>query len=572
VESSENSNIDGSDDLLPDINTKSLEDVYILLHRYILAGKYTIVDDKALDKLNGNLIYLLEDFMLYIFFAHNNILKRNSLMPIISIPEIENDKKIKIIVKKSSFKELTRLISPEAEKSTKWSFIEKAEVDRTILEIESSKIIEIKRTLSNTNLEINHYGAVYTSDILVDKMLDKLEIIYKNINNEDLFSNKDIKICDPSSGSGSFLLCCKHRLINQLSEANEEHIVNSMLFGSEIQKKQKLISEKILNFKDKKNINPNINLGDSLNFNFWGKKFDVVIGNPPYQETSENGNRKAKNHNLWELFVLKGLELVKDDGFLVYIIPTSWMSPAWKYSESTFRKYKLHYLEVNTIQEYFPGVGSQFCWFILQKKSYDGCNTNIVSRYGGKEYTIDEKMENIPFMSQLLSKESISIIRKFYLSKHVSRFNMKADSSLHTSNKKEKLSKEMDLKYRFPIKHTNVRVLYSYEPHENQYVKKVLLSKSGKPIAEYDNKTFGTTEAMMYTQVRNDKEGKNIEFLLNSKAYQFIFSICKWSGFNIQKVFYNIPYYDLASFTDEEIYKCLKLTKKEIKLIEEVVR
>jgi hypothetical protein len=58
--------------------------------------------------------------------------------------------------------------------------------------------------------------------------------------------------------------------------------------------------------------------------------------------------------------------------------------------------------------------------------------------------------------------------------------------------------------------------------------------------------------------------------VLNSKLYTFIFTICKWSGFNIEKMYHNIPFID-TSKTDEQLYNIFNLTEEEIQIIEENV-
>jgi hypothetical protein len=49
-------------------------------------------------------------------------------------------------------------------------------------------------------------------------------------------------------------------------------------------------------------------------------KFDVVIGNPPYQDSSS----AAKNVKLWPRFVAHSIESLKDGGFISLITPDSW--------------------------------------------------------------------------------------------------------------------------------------------------------------------------------------------------------------------------------------------------------
>lgn len=82
----------------------------------------------------------------------------------------------------------------------------------------------------------------------------------------------------------------------------------------------------------------------------------------------------------------------------------------------------------------------------------------------------------------------------------------------------------------------------------------------------YDNGKLGFTENQIYFLTNNKEYLK----LLNSKMYIFIFTICKWSGFNNKIIFKNIPY--IEKFKDDiTLYKLFNLTKDEIKLIEDVV-
>ena len=96
-------------------------------------------------------------------------------------------------------------------------------------------------------------------------------------------------------------------------------------------------------------------------------KFDVVVGNPPFQDSS----KIAKNSNLWTKFVVLGMNnLLKNDGFLLLITPSSWMSPNATQNnklKDVFTKFNLIYLNINI--KHFFNVGSTFCYYLIQKNN-----------------------------------------------------------------------------------------------------------------------------------------------------------------------------------------------------------
>ena len=60
-------------------------------------------------------------------------------------------------------------------------------------------------------------------------------------------------------------------------------------------------------------------------------RFDLVMGNPPYQDGKkdlhEKGNKQsAGTQKIWALFVKKSFEILNNNGVIAFITPTSWMS------------------------------------------------------------------------------------------------------------------------------------------------------------------------------------------------------------------------------------------------------
>ena len=96
-------------------------------------------------------------------------------------------------------------------------------------------------------------------------------------------------------------------------------------------------------------------------------KFDVVTGNPPYQDSKNNDIAS----NLWSKFWVKALRLTKDDGVVSLITPFSWCSPSQDFKKiadayegdrrlwDTFNRFT-SIADVENVKQYFPGVGSSF--------------------------------------------------------------------------------------------------------------------------------------------------------------------------------------------------------------------
>jgi len=207
------------------------------------------------------------------------------------------------------------------------------------------------------------FGEVFTPKALVDEMLDKLPV--------ELWGNKELKWCDPACGSGNFLYQVKLRLMDGLAEAipdeeeREKHIVEKMLYGVELQRKNTYLC--MFKIDPDNKLKTHIVCEDSLKFDFWGMKFDVVLGNPPYQD-EQKGKGKLGSKALWVRFVNLALDsLLKDGGYLCFVHPSKWR----KYEDELWEKMTSRQILHLDIHGYKDGqrtfgAATRYDWYVLE--------------------------------------------------------------------------------------------------------------------------------------------------------------------------------------------------------------
>lgn len=160
---------------------------------------------------------------------------------------------------------------------------------------------------------VKQYGEVFTPINLVIELLDKLP--------SEIWTNPNLTWFEPSAGRGVFVDEIFSRLIKHHSK---DHILNNMLFMAELQKD---------NCEILRQTYPNVYEGDTLNMKL--PKFDIVVGNPPFNSggiRSPAGKKLGeKNETIWVKFVKKSFdEWLKQDGYLVFITPLSWLKKTHK--------------------------------------------------------------------------------------------------------------------------------------------------------------------------------------------------------------------------------------------------
>lgn len=112
------------------------------------------------------------------------------------------------------------------------------------------------------------------------------------------------------------------------------------------------------------------------------KKFDVVLGNPPYQDDSTG--ESTKTTNLYAPFFYKAEKILSENGVMSMIIPSDWIGP----NNSEFKKYifnsrQIKQIELHPYQKYFK-VKKATCNVILDKNYSGDCE--VIDEGGNRDF------------------------------------------------------------------------------------------------------------------------------------------------------------------------------------------
>jgi Eco57I restriction-modification methylase len=307
-----------------------------------------------------------------------------------------------------------------------------------------------------------------------------------------------------------------------------------------------------------------------------GLKFDVIIGNPPYQSDSADGTRP-----LWPDFISLGRRLLNTQGFMQMVVPQTWASNSLvpgKGVKNTslvrsedFSKGWLVEADFD-VGQYFPGVGSTFSTFIFQLAKPQ--LTKIKTPAGS--FTAD--YSEMPWVPVNGDEVVISILRKVCwnnLSKLKWINNGREQAGFRPGTKNVSRVKSGEFKY--PLANTSAQYskgefAYSCVEHPSQRVKKVIVSGSGYPRPFYDDGVLGLSLHSRGVSA-DDHNPEAVISILNSKLIKFCSSTkpASGSGSYTAVIADSIPAIN-EPMSDEQIYAYFGLDQDEIDLIERTVK
>jgi len=367
--------------------------------------------------------------------------------------------------------------------------------------------------------EKNKYGEVFTPIELIQEMLNKLP--------PDVWKNPDLKWLDPANGVGNFPMVAYKKLMEGLehwepSDAKRsQHIIENMLYMIEINPKNVKISKEIFGSK------ANICCADFLNdskkcFRQFGvDKFDIIIGNPPFQDeiskTDKTIPRKGGKNKLYERITIKCLSLLDNKGYLLFVTPDNIMTGNANKAYKEIIKYNTLYISFNNIQKrYFPSIGQSMCYFLVQvSNKNDNLETTINNNIDHSFKLILENRPINPISDWTLNTEKI--VRDYISSnRNEAVYNRGTNKSSYNIGK-------------YTVVYTPEQMLYTnnHKLASGIGIKKIILFEY-KPFAIpfIDNTgKYGVGPHTFYIPFKKNTEGKLMERFFKSNIYKTLVKV-----------------------------------------------
>jgi adenine-specific DNA-methyltransferase len=403
---------------------------------------------------------------------------------------------------------------------------------------EKEKLLFYVENYETTQLDKKQRGVVFTPMKTVELTLSKLP--------EEVWSNPDLKWLDPCCGIGNFSVYVYFKLMNTLSIFSEEerrkHILENMLHMVEMKDSYyDIVSEIFLSDKYRLNLFK----GSYVSLHTLDQeipvydpefKFNIIIGNPPYQKENKIDPSKLSAKPLYHLFVERSLDLLNQNGYLNFIHPVSWRrkSKEIKILQKMTQHYFV-YLYTSNHFEPFKTCSPYINIYVLQKRSYDiKLITEYETYFDKEEYRGKINIpNNLSFMPFLLCKEVLSIINKMTNVKG-EKLNVQLESKFSTS--KKNIRKDKTEEYKFKNIHTNHKkkgILYRYSNKKHpchDKLKIVMNFKGGyKNLLPFiEEGSSGITDNSMYMCVTEE----NKDFLLDFLKSELIYFLLKITNYN----------------------------------------
>jgi len=478
---------------------------------------------------------------------------------------------------------------------------------------------------------------VFTTPQVVNRMLDMLPSY--------LFRSKDTKFLDPFSKSGVFLREIAKRLMigleDEIPDIHERanHIFTHQLFGIAITELTALISRRSLYCS--KNANGRYSLCTEFNDKhgnilfhptehsfvngkcsycgaseavfgadvrtdleshayefihtdnpqkiFGNMKFDVIIGNPPYQ--LEDGGHGASAIPIYQHFVEQAKKL--NPRFLTMIIPARWYAGGRgldDFRENMLSDNRIKYLvDYFDSTECFPGIdlSGGICYFLWDRDHKDNA-CEVKSILKGKTSIMKRPLLEKGNDSFIRFNEAITILRKIQQKKEKSfreivssqkPFGFRTFFKGKTTPFKDSVTIYTANKEIGYVSRDEVLMNKTWVDDYKVYISRVYGERGdfpylmiGKPFLGEPN-TCCTETYIVIGPFANKERAENVISYLKTKFLRFLVLLKKNTQDAPSRVYQFVPLQDFSHpWTDKMLYEKYGLEKSEIEFIENMIR
>ena len=316
-------------------------------------------------------------------------------------------------------------------------------------------------------------------------------------------------------------------------------------------------------------------------------RFDVIVGNPPYQLSDGGFGRSASP--IYQKFVQQAKKL--NPRYLVMIIPSRWFGGGKGLDE--FRREMLSDERIRKIVDFedssdvFPGVSvaGGICYFLWERDYKGPCE--FVNMHGGVEAASTRRLNE--FSTFIRHTKAVPIIRKV-LARDERRMHEQVSSykpfGLRTYVTPQKTG-DITLywqKGEGPYRRNDITAGF-----EMIHKRKVVAARSGhgllgnpgadgarRVLARTDVLPPGTVCTETYLVIGSystEQEALNLLAYMKTKFFRFLTSLFMYSHGITRDTFAFIPILDMTkTWTDKKLYKRYGLTEDEIAFIEAKIR
>lgn len=451
------------------------------------------------------------------------------------------------------------------------------------LDIKEKVLDTIHKHLTPSQSEKEEHGAVYTPINIICNHLSPLPT--------SVWKNKNLLWLDPANGIGNYPVIIYYKLLaslrSQFSSENEcsKHIIENMLFMIELNPSSVTICKRIFKMLDADAV-PNIYRGDFLkdrelmhtsrNQKPLPRQFDIIVGNPPYNTGGIKSHTSTNTGTtIWPDFVDDVFTLVKQDGWLVFITPLSWLRKSHDMHTLLLEKHIVWMtLWDDSQSKSIIKADIPISLYVLHNKlnstKKETCIISIIKR------------QNINTLSTIYLDPSLSIplafhsifdkLHKFILSHHLQLDVL--SKTVKCTGKEIILPKKYSLSDNFGITTYRVKdgmiVKKMIEPHPDIDKNKLIIANKRSFIGSFiDNGSIGLCGSDKFYIL-----GNHLDWLLSLLSFRIslmVSSFIKYrQSFLDREAFTFLP--DIRKLgkkiTEDELYDLLKLTPEEIKDLE----